>query len=175
MINEKQAKKYCCENVSLIENYNNAISDSSQIWDCHHRLEIQGQFTNSTKLLIKCGLYYNIPAWQLIFLPHAEHISLHQKGKHFSEETCQKMSETRKGKPSNFKGKQHSKEAIKKISNAMKGKNKGKHFSDKTRKKMSETKKGSFFWNNGIINKRAKECPGFEWSRGLIMKGKNND
>lgn len=30
----------CCEDPSLIENYELAINDDTQIWDCHHRLEI---------------------------------------------------------------------------------------------------------------------------------------
>ena len=36
MINEG-VKKFCNEDISLIENYNKAISDSNQTWDCHHR------------------------------------------------------------------------------------------------------------------------------------------
>lgn len=62
MINEKQAKKYCREEISAIENYEQAVNDKSQTWDLHHKLEIQGPFTNSRELLIKCGLYYNVPA-----------------------------------------------------------------------------------------------------------------
>lgn len=31
---------------------------------------------------------------------------------------------------------------------------------------MSELGKGLFFWNNGIINIRSRECPGIEWRRG---------
>ena len=40
MINEYQAKRYCKEDLSKIENYDKAIADTSQIWDCHHRTEI---------------------------------------------------------------------------------------------------------------------------------------
>ena len=28
--------------------------------------------------------------------------------------------------------------------------------------------KGSFWWNNGVINKRSKECPGDGWFRGTV-------
>ena len=35
----ESVKKYCCEDISLIENYIEAVSDDSQVWHCHHRLE----------------------------------------------------------------------------------------------------------------------------------------
>ena len=37
MINEYCAKSYCCEDLSLIENYALAVADTTQAWDCHHR------------------------------------------------------------------------------------------------------------------------------------------
>jgi len=40
MICLKSLKKFCCEDLSLIENYDLAISDTNQTWHCHHRLEI---------------------------------------------------------------------------------------------------------------------------------------
>jgi hypothetical protein len=40
MISEYRAKKYCADDISLIENYDKAINDSA-IWDCHHRDEIR--------------------------------------------------------------------------------------------------------------------------------------
>ena len=39
MINKRNAKLFCCEDISLIENYNEAIN-SSEVWICHHRLSI---------------------------------------------------------------------------------------------------------------------------------------
>ena len=33
-------KYFCCEDISLIENYKDAVEDKTQIWDCHHRREI---------------------------------------------------------------------------------------------------------------------------------------
>ena len=39
MINEKKAKLYCSEDISLIENYQAAIADKEKMWDIHHRRE----------------------------------------------------------------------------------------------------------------------------------------
>ena len=36
MISESY-KKYCCEDPSLIENYDKAIADTTQTWEIHHR------------------------------------------------------------------------------------------------------------------------------------------
>ena len=142
MINEINAKAYCSEDISKIENYEQAVNDKTQMWDCHHRLEIQGQFRNSTALLKKCGLYYHVPASQLIFLTKSEHRRLHgivkpfcgekhpMFGKHHSEETRKKMSMS-------LRGKHHSEETRKKMSMSLRG----KHHSEETRKKMSEKAK----------------------------------
>lgn len=78
-----------------------------------------------------------------------------RKGKHPSEETKKKLSESNKGKP-------RSAETRKKLSEAHKGKpspNKGKKFSEEHKKKIAEAKKGKHWYNNGKINIRAKECP----------------
>ena len=61
-----RAKDYCCEDISLIENYEQALNDQTQVWDCHHRLEIE--LGLSAAELIKQGLYWNRPASELIFL-----------------------------------------------------------------------------------------------------------
>ena len=71
MINERQAKKYCKEDISKIENYDKAISDTSQTWDLHHRTEIW--WNCSKQDLIDNECYYNRKACELIFLTHAEH------------------------------------------------------------------------------------------------------
>lgn len=100
MIYEKYAKRYCCEDISKIENYAEAMTDTTQTWHCHHRLELikTGAVVDSTKQdLIDWGIYYNRQANELIFLTKAEHRSLHKKGEKFSEETRRKMSEARKG------------------------------------------------------------------------------
>ena len=182
MINKKQAIKYCKNDISLIENYDKAIADKTQIWHCHHRRET----IYSRSGLIEIGEYYNRPAEELIFLTPNEHHRLHNlgkpawnKGKHLSAETRKKMSEALKGKKCYIFGKHLSEETRKKISEAQNGENNywfGKHHSEETRKKMSESKKGkpksaetrkkmseskngSYFFNNGVKSIRAKTCP----------------
>lgn len=80
MINEKYAKKFCCDDISLIENYDMAVTDTTQTWDCHHRGEILpcGRFSRDD--LKKFGLYFNRPATELIFLTPTAHRQLHKKG-----------------------------------------------------------------------------------------------
>ena len=72
----KNIQEFCCEDVSLIENYDKAIADSER-WDCHHRLEIQNNKTISKDELIQNNLYFNRPASELIFLTVSEHAKLH--------------------------------------------------------------------------------------------------
>ena len=59
-------------------------------------------------------------------------------GKHHSEETKKKMSETRKGEKHPFYGKHHSEESRRKMSEVRKG----KHHSEETKRKMGEIRKG---------------------------------
>ena len=110
MINEKYAKAFCRDDISLIENYDKAVSDTTQMWQCHHRRETI--FSKSD--LIEIGEYYNRPACELIFLTQLEHIRLHHLGKHLSEETRKKISEAKINKPK-------SAEARKKMSEAQNG------------------------------------------------------
>ena len=151
MICERTIKKFCKDDISLIENYDKAIADTTQTWHCHHRRET----IFSRKDLIEIGEYYNRPACELIFLTKIDHQRLHHLGKQPSEESCKKMSEARKGKPSWMKGKHHSEESRKKISEARKG----KHFSEEHKRKLSDVQKGTHWYNNGVKSTRAKECP----------------
>ena len=142
MINEKQAKKYCREDISLIENYDKAVSDTTQFWHCHHRRET----IYSRSGLIEIGEYYNRPACELIFLTPTEHHRLHNLGK----------------MPSGMNGKHHSEETRKKMSESNKGENNpmfGKHHSAETRKKMSEAHKGKHWYNNGVTSIKTETCP----------------
>ena len=113
MINFKQAKKFCKEDISKIKNYDKAIADTTQVWDCHHMTATWWNCTR--KELIENECYYNRKACELIFLTHDEHTKLHNKGKIVSEETKQKISKTQKGRTL-------SKETRRKISEANKGK-----------------------------------------------------
>ena len=94
MISKRSAKAYCKDDISLIENYDKAIADKTQVWHCHHRRETI--FSKSD--LIEIGEYYNRPACELIFLTSLEHKRLHNLGKRLSAETRNKLSETKKGK-----------------------------------------------------------------------------
>lgn len=158
-----------CLTPELIENYDKAIADTTQTWQCHHRLETH--FSDGTerpynaclsyKELTLLGCYYDRSADELIFLTEAEHKRLHNKrnknwqdkiwhkgnkpwntGKTFSEEAKKKMSEAKKGKPSWNKGKKMSEEFRKKDSEAHRGRLKGTHW-----------------FTNGKVNVRVKECP----------------
>ena len=97
MINEFYAKSYCSDDISLIENYDKAIADTTQTWDCHHRGEILpcGRFSRDD--LKKFGLYFNRPAAELIFLTQTAHLQLHYKGVPFSEDHKKALSEAHKG------------------------------------------------------------------------------
>lgn len=151
MINEIQAKKYCSEDINKIDNYEKAIVDNTTTWDCHHKREISEN--KSKTQLIAENLYDNRPANELIFLTRAEHRRLHmfkntnRRGKHHSTEAKEKMSEAKLGEKHPFYGKHHSEE---------------------TKQQMREAKLGQLFWNNGVINKRSKDCPGPEWKRGRL-------
>ena len=167
-------EKWCCLCITpeLIENYDLAISDTNNMWICHHRLETHNSDGErrlvdiTMKELIALDMYYNRPPEELIFMTREEHTSLHRKNKHFSEQHKKKISESHKGKivsketgrkiSDAKKGKKHSEEAKKKISKSHKGKhlseetkkklseaNKGKKLSEETKKKMSESRKGN--------------------------------
>ena len=131
MINEKYAKKFCCEDLSLIENYELAINDTTQTWDCHHRGEVLpcGRFSQDD--LKKFGLYFNRPAAELIFLTPTAHRQLHLKGVPLSEETKKALIEAHKGVPL-------SEEHKKAISDSLKGHS----VSEATKKAISDAMKG---------------------------------
>ena len=81
MINEKGAKWYCSEDIALIENYQQAISDEERTWEIHHRRECDenGRTLFTRKQLIEMKLYYNRPASELIFVTRSMHRKLHRE------------------------------------------------------------------------------------------------
>ena len=166
MINEKNAKKFCKEDISKIKNYDLAVADTTQVWDCHH---ILGEILTRQQLL-EHDFYYDVPPCMLKFVTKAEHNRLHNKGKHLSDESRKKLSVSLKGRHAWNKGKHHSNETCRKISESMKGKSsprKGVTLSEETRRKMSEVHKGRrtkgssgmHWYNNGIVNNLGYECP----------------
>lgn len=141
MINDTYLRKYCCEDISLIENYNEA-ANSSEKWQCHHKLEIT--LHKTSKELIEMGLYYNRPASELICLSEKTHKSLHYKsgmsnfstkygkdhpmyGKHHSEDTKQKMRKPRSEEHKQKLRKPKSEEHKQKLSKVQKDKPKPKY------------------------------------------------
>ena len=58
-----------CRHPELIENYDKAVSDTTQTWEVHHRKE---EFYSYAEL-IERGEYYDVPPSELIFLTRAEH------------------------------------------------------------------------------------------------------
>lgn len=147
-----KVKQYCKEDISLIDNYEQAINDTISTWHCHHKLEINYDYTNTIKDMKLMNIYYNRPASELIFLTREEHMSLHHKGFKYSEESKLKISNSRKGQPSPNKGKHVTDEQKRKQSNAMKGHipwNKGKYTSDEQKRKQSIAMKGRIPWNKG--------------------------
>lgn len=167
----KSAKDYCCEDISLIENYDAAMNDPHNTWEIHHRGEILpcGKFSHND--LKKFGLYYNRPAKELIFLTCSDHTTLHKRGQSpwnkgvpRTKAERDRISASRKGIPAWNKGKHHSEKTREKISERAKAR-------DNTRQleAMRNAVKGSHWWNDGTKNVLAKECPvGFR--KGRIVK-----
>lgn len=45
----------------------------------------------------------------------------------------------------------------------------GKHHNNEIRKMISDGNIGMLYWNNGVINKRSKTCPGDGWVKGILV------
>lgn len=136
---ETPYKSCFCRHPELIENYDKAIADTTQVWHCHHKLETHNSdgerrsIDIAKKELIALDMYYDRPQEELIFLTDAEHKRLHYKGKKghkYSKESKVKMSAAHKGK-------KPSDETRKKMSESQKG----RHHSEESKKKMSEAHK----------------------------------
>ena len=149
MINLRTVKKIC-KDYTLIENYEEAVNDTTQTWICHH---ILGEILSREQLLDH-DFYYDVPACMLKFVTKAEHRRLHNI--HMSEETRKKRSYS-------LKGKHHSDDTRRKLSES----HKGKHLSEETRRKMSEMKKGNVNnkgKTNSVFGSAFKEHYGITYS-----------
>lgn len=172
MICIKKVKRYCT-NFEDIENYEQAIADTTQTWHCHHRLETHfsdGTPRPKTALLSSSelkalGMYLNRPANELIFLTSSEHARIGSAicasgeanpmyGKCPSDETRKKLSEANKGKKRSDSFKKKISDLKKNNTNML-----GKHHAEESKLKTSLSMKGLKFYNNGIKTIRAKECP----------------
>lgn len=81
MVSEK-SKRMCCEDLSLVENYDLAVNDESVTWVIHHRDEYKVlpsgiEVWRSKKELKENGRYFKCPANELIFLTPSDHAKLH--------------------------------------------------------------------------------------------------
>ena len=128
MINKFLVQSYCNDDITQIENYELAINDNTQTWECHYRRETDEGL--SVKQLVEQNLYFHRPTNELIFLTKAEHTRLHNHnrqsgmyGRKHSEETKRKQSESHKGITTWNKGKNLSEEHKKHLSESIKRKN----------------------------------------------------
>lgn len=164
MINTDKANLYCKDDLSKIENYDKAIADITNTWDIHHRLELtlDSEFAHTREELKRLGMYYHRPYFELIFLTHGEHQSLHHKGKPLTTEHSQKIANANTGKI-------RSAETCKRISESLKGKHIGKTLSPKTRQKIAEAVKGE---NHPMHGKHHSEESRRKMSEHGAWKGK---
>lgn len=92
---------FCPERYVEIENYELAKADNFKGWICHHRL---GEHCFTKDQLIAFGMYFNVTPGELKFVTKKEHTLIHivgkptMKGKHHTEATRKRMSESHKGK-----------------------------------------------------------------------------
>lgn len=149
----KNVQIFCCEDISLVENYEKAVN-GPEMWDCHHKLETDlGLSKNELK---EQGKYFNVPASELIFLTHSEHQILHRTGKPRSEETKKKLSDANRGK-------HHSEETRQILSEQQK-----QRFKDpEERKKAGDHTRNCPWMNNGVTECRPKNQEEIEYYREL--------
>lgn len=167
MINERNAMKYCKDDITKIENYQKAINDTETTWECHHRWELTlgNELAHDIVSMKRLGMYYARPYFELIFLPASEHIAMHNRANFngegnpmygtkriLSECTRRKISLSSKGRTPWNKG--------------LKGKDcfyqYGKKLSTEAKAKISNSRKkylGCKYFNNSVICVLAKECP----------------
>ena len=164
MINVKNARKFCCEEISLIENYCEAVSDS-QTWQCHHRGEILPCGNFSKKSLVEFGLYYGRPAQELVFLKTTAHRRLHTTGRNNPFYGRRHSVSSRMANSAKHLGNRYCVGRV--LSDDSKDRIRMSHLgtkaSEKTRMKLSEMRKGmnegTRWWTDGFRNVRSNQCP----------------
>ena len=92
MINKKNAREYCKDDIKLIENYDIAVNSPDK-WECHHRRET----IYSRDGLKAIGEYLKRPATELIFMPYDEHRKFHHCNKIVSKSTREKIGKSKLG------------------------------------------------------------------------------
>lgn len=150
MINIIGVKKFCCDDISLIENYEKAIQDKEQTWHCHHRFETDKNL--NSKELKERNLYFHRPSSELIFLTPSDHLHLHSKHRwndpNFRKKQIEILTEANKRLEVRQK---HSESK------------KGTHNSDEHNKNISKAKKE--FYTNPDERKKLSQ----------LLKGKSKD
>lgn len=133
--NNGEPKSICyCRHPELIENYNKAIADTTQIWDVHHRLETHNSDGEkrlvqlTSKELKALDMYFDRPPEELIFLTKEEHRTLHFRGRTSPTKGMKRSDETLEKMRKSLKGHSTSEETKAKISKANKGNYKGMHW-----------------------------------------------
>lgn len=130
MINFKQARRYCSEDLSQIENYAEALADTARTWDVHHRAEVLPCGRFSMEDLKRHGLYWKVPASHLVFLTAEQHHRVHMTGKEVKAATRLKIS---------LAGRRREVSQATRLKLAIAGK--ARRHSAETRRKMSESHK----------------------------------
>lgn len=157
-------RKYCCENIKLVENYQLAKANNFKCWVIHHRLEThtsdgEERLVELTRFeLDALGMYYNRPASELIYLTRGQHNTIHKKDKPCVGNIGHKVSEETKRKMSKVDKSYMQTDAYKVAHRAGIAKSNYK-VSDETKKKMSERRQGNHWYNNGTVEILAKACP----------------
>ena len=96
------AYAYCRDDVSKIENYEQAMNDKEHVWHCHHRLELtlDGEFAHSRAELQRLGMYFKRPYSSIPDKTRAKLADSAKRtwtGRHHSAEAKAKMSKTHMG------------------------------------------------------------------------------
>lgn len=106
---KKNGKPNCncyCRHPELIENYDKAVADTTQVYEVHHKLETH--FSDgierprnaqlSKAELVALDMYFDRPPEEFIFLTKAGHRELHNTGKKRSDEIKRKISTAQKNR-----------------------------------------------------------------------------